>query len=163
MDILVLSDSHGKRNNIVRLLHALPNIKYLLFCGDGLSDLDDIEKEFPCLTVISVKGNCDLFRCADEPTERFFELDGVRIFMMHGHTHFVKHGIENAASYAAQKGADVLLYGHTHAKNEEYFTFGEHRICVFNPGSVGLRINGFYHYGILTIKNKCFLPSHGTF
>lgn len=163
MEILVLSDSHGHRMNIMRLLHALPNIKYLLFCGDGLGDLYDIETAFPHVTVLSVKGNCDLFRSGDEPSERLFELDGVRILMMHGHLQSVKHGIESAVSYAAEKGADLLLYGHTHVANEEYFTVGERRICAFNPGSVGVRIDGCYHYGILTIKNKCFLPSHGTF
>ncbi len=163
MDVLVLSDSHGKRYNIVRLLRALPRVKYLLFCGDGLSDLYELENEFPSLTVISVKGNCDLFRYADEPTERLFELEGVRILLMHGHTHSVKSGIDAAAKYAAEKGADVLLFGHTHDPHEEYFTFGEHRLCAFNPGSVGVRLSDGYHYGVLTLKDKRFLTSHGTF
>lgn len=163
MDILVVSDSHGKKENIVQLLRSMPKVKYLLFCGDGVADLEGIEEAFPRLIVCAVKGNCDVFSFADDPTERFFEVEGVRILMMHGHTHFVKSGVEHAARYAAAKGADVLLFGHTHDPYEAYFTFDEKRICAFNPGSVGKRTVDGFHYGVLVVKDKSFLLSHGSF
>ncbi len=163
MDILVLSDSHGNRTNIVKLLKNMPHVRYLLFCGDGIKDLDGLEEEFPRLIVCSVKGNCDMFFSADVPTERFFEIEGIRILMMHGHTHFVKSGVDAAARYAMVKGADILFFGHTHEPFEQYFISGEQRLCAFNPGSVGKRRGDAFHYGVLVIKEKRFLLSHGSF
>ncbi len=163
MDILVLSDSHGNRENILRLLRSMPNVRYLLFCGDGIRDLHGLEEEFPRLIVCDVRGNCDVFCGVDVPTERLLTIDGVRILMMHGHTHFVKSGTETAARYAFEKGADILLFGHTHVQSEEYFTFDEGHVYAFNPGSVGSYVLNGFHYGVLVIKDKKFLLSHGSF
>ncbi|MPM64094.1 hypothetical protein SDC9_110980 [bioreactor metagenome] len=52
---------------------------------------------------------------------------------MHGHTRFVERGLANALAAAAEAGADMLMYGHTH-----FFYYREHEgIHVLNPGSAG--------------------------
>lgn len=69
------------------------------------------------------------------------------MFMTHGHEYGVKFGMEKAVNTAMTAGADVLLFGHTHAE-----IFGERGgLTVINPGSVG---NGRRPYGILVIKDK---------
>ena len=158
MDALIISDSHGRRGRIYALLNALPHIKYLFFCGDGLSDLSEIEREYPNIKVYAVKGNCDFFSFTDAEDELLIEVEGVRILMMHGHTRSVKSGLDAAAARAAALDAELLLFGHTHHPLEEYRTIGEKRVCLFNPGSLGYEGN----FGTIVIKNKSFLVSHGT-
>lgn len=159
MEILIVSDTHRKKEHLLRLLRAHPSAKYLLFCGDGISDLEGVEERFATLIVCAVRGNCDWL--SDAPEERFFTLDGVRILMMHGHTHGVKGGIGAALSYAKRKGADVLLFGHTHVPYEEHIDVGERYITLFNPGSLAERIDGGYSYGVLEIREGKYLLSHG--
>ncbi len=89
--------------------------------------------------------------------------------MMHGHEHGVKSGIERAAAYAAQRGADVLLFGHTHEPMEKYFPVGtrlgevtlEKPLYVFNPGSLGLPREGCATFGVIEIRRGQLLLSHG--
>jgi putative phosphoesterase len=171
MKILVFSDIHGntmRMTDAIRIHLEHGGVDRVFFLGDGLNDANAVMKKFPDIPFDAVSGNCDEFFLSYIDRE-FLEKEalvtagGLRFLLIHGHNHFVKTQRQYAANYAIQKKADVLLYGHTHVANEEYFTVGEKRVCAFNPGSVGVRIDGCYHYGILTIKNKCFLPSHGTF
>lgn len=158
MELLIVSDSHGKKERILRLLREHPFAKYLLFCGDGINDISEIEKEFPTLIVCAVKGNCDRF--CDMPEERFFSVDGVRILMMHGHSYGVKGGMGAALSHAKKMNADILLYGHTHVPKNEYAS--DVSMSLFNPGSLAERTVDGYSYGVLEIRQGSYLLSHGS-
>ena len=162
MDVLVLSDSHGNKRLVYQLLRSHPLVRYLLFCGDGLADVADIEEDFPTVTVYAVRGNCDVFSRFDAEEEQLVEIDGVRILLMHGHAYRVKENLDAAASHAAHLGADLLLFGHTHLPHEEYREIHSRQLCLFNPGSIGMRGCGGHSFGIITIKNKRFIVSHGT-
>ena len=111
MDALIISDSHGRWGRICALLDALPNIKCLFFCGDGLSDISSIELKYPNLKVYAVKGNCDFFSFTDAEDELLIEIEGVRILMMHGHTRSVKSGLDAAAARAAAPTLHVQIGG----------------------------------------------------
>jgi predicted phosphodiesterase len=130
-----------------------------MFLGDGLSDL------FRCDTgevpVYEVRGNCDvlsIFDLSPAPEERIIILGGVCIMMMHGHAWSAKSGIEKAAAHAAEKGADILLFGHTHRRYEEYFAAGEtvggtelkKPLRIFNPGAAGG--SGEASFGVIEIR-----------
>lgn len=160
MEILIVSDSHGRKENITRLLARHPLAKYLLFLGDGIKDIEGVEKEFPHLIVCAVRGNCDFF--SDAPEERCFMLEGVRILMMHGHTYGIKGGVGAALSYAKKKEADILLFGHTHMPREECVDVGDRYITLFNPGSLAERTKEGFSFGILEIRQGKYLLSHGT-
>lgn len=164
MEILICSDSHGNQDNLLRMVKEHPEASHLLFCGDGVKDLSVLSEVAPRLIVLAVCGNCDGFSfAADVPYERFFTIGGVRILMMHGHTHGVKGSIVRAACYAAQKDADILAYGHTHLPCNESMEMDGRRIFVFNPGSIGKRELFGYSYGVLTIRDNGFLLSHGQY
>lgn len=165
MEILICSDSHGNTDNLLRLVEDHPSATHLFFCGDGLRDLSVLEEVFPRLVVVPVCGNCDGFSLHhDTPTERMVELCGVKILLMHGHTHGVKGGgTERLFCYAAARGADVLIFGHTHLPFEENSEMEGKRIYLFNPGSIGKREIFGYSYGVLTIKENGFLLSHGRY
>ena len=163
LEILIFSDSHGAVSHMRRVIETHPNATHILFCGDGLRDVEAMEKAFPTRVFLSVKGNCDsLFSSFETPYERLITLGGFRLLMMHGHTHGVKGSYGVAASHAAAQSAEILLFGHTHIPYEGWLCVGEKRIHLFNPGSIGTYEGSAPSYGVLTIRENGYLLSHGT-
>ena len=164
MELLICSDSHGNKDNLLRLVKDHPNASHLLFCGDGVQDLSVLEEIFPTLILVPVLGNCDGFSIRTEiPYERMVEVFGLKILLMHGHTHGVKGGTDRLLRYGAQCGADIVLFGHTHLPHEENEIIEGKTIWLFNPGSIGKRELFGYSYGVLTVKENGFLLSHGQY
>ena len=167
MTLVVISDSHGKRQRVTDVLERHGRCEAVLFLGDGLGDVEAVSG------LAAVRGNCDglcFLWGADVPMERTLCFGEYKILMMHGHSHGVKSGVERAAAYAAAKGADILLYGHTHVRQEKYFPQGseigdvvlDKPLWVFNPGSLGQPSDGTPSYGIIEIRDGNVLFSHGT-
>ena len=147
-NLLVLSDSHGGRDAIERILHKeAENIDALIFLGDGLRDLEQALAFFPHLRVYSVAGNCDFG--ALEPLDGLAAFDNVVIFYTHGHMYGVKYDLDTLADAAAARGAEVALFGHTHVP----FAQTQGSVFLFNPGSCGRCYTGADTYGILTLNN----------
>ena len=168
MKILIVSDIHGRGDLLCELLELHRDREGLVFLGDGIRDIftdvtADGRKWFS-----GVAGNCDwmsLSSLQDYPEETAIYADGYKILLMHGHTRGVKSGIEKAAVYASKSGADILLFGHTHKPLEKYipeeskmdgYVFPK-PLWIFNPGSLSE-----HSYGLLQIKNKQLLFSHGS-
>ena len=171
MKLLVLSDIHGRADRAREVILRHRDAEAVLFLGDGLRDVTELTFPQKQLEPISVRGNCDFFSVSDTPTERMLAFGELRILMMHGHTpHDVKFGTDAAIAYAARRGADVLLYGHTHKAEERYLPSGydlgggvllDHPMWVMNPGSLGKPSDGIPSYGIVMIHEKKALLSHG--
>lgn len=170
MKLLVVSDSHGHVDNLRRAVELNRDADAILHLGDGYNDLKYVS--LPDVPVYTVRGNGEdwlTMRANDVPRERLLEFDGVKLLMMHGHTHSVKSGLDGAIGYALELGADVLLFGHTHGALERYIPPGrmaegketERSIYVFNPGSIGEPKFGDPSFGIITIRNGQLLFSHG--
>ena len=147
--LLVLSDSHGGRAAIERvLLKENANIDALVFLGDGLRDLEQALTPYPRLRAYSVAGNCDYG--ALEPMDGLAAFDQTIMFYTHGHMYGVKYDLDTLADAASARGAEVALFGHTHRR--ELMRGVGTAATVFNPGS--LRDGG--SYGVITIENgKC--------
>lgn len=162
IDVLVFSDSHGNVLPMRRAISVHPRASYVLFCGDGVRDIESLEEEFPDKIFLAVKGNCDLFVSENEiSTERVVPIGGYRILMMHGHLYGVKGGYGVAAVRAASENANILIFGHTHLPYDGRLETGGGSVHLFNPGSIGRRLDGGYSYGILTIGDNGYLFSHG--
>ena len=168
MNFLILSDSHRNRRNVEEAVRRSRNIDAILFLGDGLGDLG-YESSFMSLPVFSVRGNCDAFFLGDAEDECILHFEEYTVMMMHGHRYGVKGSLSAAASHAANAGADVLLFGHTHIPTEKYFAANE-ELCgkilekplyVFNPGSIGTTSDGDYSFGTMTLDKKGILFGHG--
>ena len=130
--LLVLSDSHGGRAAIERvLMKESKSIDALIFLGDGLRDLEQALTFYPSLRAYAVAGNCDFG--ALEPLDGLAAFDGVVVFYTHGHMYGVKYDLDTLADAAAARGANVALFGHTH------IPVAEERggVFLFNPGSCG--------------------------
>lgn len=134
MKVLVVSDSHSGLSYMRHWAGRL-SPEVILHLGDHFDDGQALGEEFPNSRLIRVPGNCDRFRCiGNEPEIIFTRLDGVGIYMTHGHRHGVKSGTAALLAAAKTAKADVVLYGHTH--REACFQT-EDGMWVMNPGSCG--------------------------
>ncbi len=165
MELLILSDTHGKRSRVREVLEkSRPDA--LLFLGDGLRDVESAE--LPC-PLFAVRGNCDWTAFADAPEERLETFGGVRVFLTHGHRYGVKSGPGAALAAAVRQNADVLLYGHVHEPHEEWLPAGtdtaagplQKPLLVVCPGSLGAPRSGEPSFATLTIRNGTPLVGFG--
>lgn len=133
MTILVFSDSHGAKNFMRECIHQyLPDA--VIHLGDYYGDGKKIRDEYPETPFYQVPGNCDAYRdTEDSPLVRVITLDGVRIYLTHGHLHGVKQTELSLIRDARDSGADLVLFGHTH----EAVCHQEGKLWVLNPGTCG--------------------------
>ena len=107
----------------------------IFFLGDGIRDLSVIQSKYPEIPIFKVKGNCDL-GVQDASEELTFNFDGINILLTHGHRHGVKYGYESIIKYAKNKGADAVMFGHTHVPCDKIEYLDDEKIHLFNPGSI---------------------------
>ena len=146
MRILIISDSHGKTENIEFLKGKVGKIDLVLHCGDGISDLDYIGDIFKCKAV-GVSGNCDLF--SREPSMVNLNIEGNMIHIEHGHRLAYRSDVD-LISFAKDSGYDVVLFGHTHVQK----FLNKDGVWVVNPGSISRPRDGYPSYCILEAEGK---------
>ena len=130
MKIAVFSDSHGSGQ---KMLDAIEQIQpdMVVHLGDGERDVQLVRERYPSLPLHAVCGNCD-YR-TEKPESQLFDVNGVKIFITHGHIYGVKSSRARLLEEAARRGASVAMYGHTHIAQlvqTDDFT-------LLNPGSCG--------------------------
>lgn len=124
----------------------------VFFLGDGERDLAVLADRYPDLPIYAVRGNCD-FR-SELNTWLICEVEGVTIFVTHGHMSNVKYedSLDTLTMHAKQAGADVALFGHTHRQHISY----NKGVMLLNPGAAG---RGYYPgYAVLSIENGRVFP-----
>ena len=129
MKVGIMSDSHGNTMAIDAALRQAGRVDHWLHAGDCISDAEYLQLASDT-AVTMVAGNCD-WPGTSVPGEALVELGGHRIFLTHGHLYGVRYTIEALQEAAAERGADVAVYGHTHVAD---ITPGA--VLVLNPGSV---------------------------
>lgn len=174
-DILIVSDTHGKLTRLAELIEYRQKLLLegevlnLIFLGDGLNDLFSCEKYNNIISHI-VRGNCDTgvrFTPFGEeiPFYRVITVGNYRVFLTHGNLFNIKYDREELCRAAADMGADIVLFGHTHVPTLEYIKKGSVRgvdkdLVLFNPGSLGDYEGSF---GNLSLSDNGFLLSHGKY
>lgn len=151
MRILVVSDSHNNSFNLDRIIRCQPSAEVVIFLGDGERDMYRCGIHLIDKHVIKVKGNCDLYSELDANITQVIE--GKKFFITHGYLENVKFGIDNLIYKGQEKGADIILYGHTHIPVSKYID----GVYIFNPGSV---FNGEYGYIDITDKGVMCVNAH---
>lgn len=147
-----MSDMHGRVSNFEKALENTPDIRNVIFLGDGLSKAEDISYCYDDRKFYMVAGNCDCFDFLS-PTTKFIELNGAKIMLTHGHTYNVKSSLTMLKQKAKSEKADLCLYGHTHNANIEY----ENGIYFVNPGTLAGK-NGLYSYAVVDITESGIVP-----
>jgi len=169
MNILVLSDSHSRRSMIEEAVERqIKKPDAIIFLGDGLRDI--VSADIDDIPIMSVAGNCDagsVFFDNNTPTEQNIVIGDKRIFFTHGHKYGVKSTLSPLLCEGVKRGADIILFGHTHmpfermlSPDDEYGIKTDKNVYIMNPGSIG----DYPHcFGNITIdKSGRVLLSHGT-
>lgn len=130
MKIIVMSDSHGDKETIKKIVAHEADAHF--HCGD--SELSYGDEVFQAM--YKVRGNCDF--SGDFQDEVVTTIDGKKIFMVHGHQHNVKNALLELYYSARVKGADIVLFGHSHLYGAEM----KDGILFVNPGSTMLPRGG---------------------
>ena len=155
-NFLILSDVHGDTARLRQVLSLHKNALGVLFLGDGLAEVAAATRAAG-LPLFAVRGNCDMLTATEEPAEleRVVQIGEHRVLLLHGHTVGVKGGGDGGMiSRAHANGADVVLYGHTHMRDERYLRAGEGGpLLLFNPGSLGHPMGSGPSFGTLTVSN----------
>ena len=146
MRILIISDSHGRTENIELLRGRTGNIDLILHCGDGTSELDFI-RSFLGAPITGVTGNCDMF--STERSSVNLNIEGKVIHIEHGHMLPYFNDLA-MIDHAAANGYDVIVFGHTHVQK----VFEKDGRYVVNPGSISRPRDGFPSYIILETDGK---------
>ena len=125
VEIVAISDNHGLEEPIARIRQVYSKeADYFFHLGDS---------EFPKRMLqgyACVRGNNDYYSACHLPWEQLIELDGVRIYMTHGH----RMASEMGLVYKAQElNARVAMFGHTHVP----FCEEQQGVMLLNPGSAG--------------------------
>ena len=129
MRILVISDSHGRNDDVAGVIEQVGPIDMLIHCGDVERGDDYIRSLVDC-PVHMVSGNNDYN--LDLPAQDIFNIGDYKVLVVHGHTFYVYRGVERLKQYALQNGIDIVMFGHTH---KPYIEIDED-VTILNPGSV---------------------------
>lgn len=133
MKVLIVSDTHKNIRNVQKVLDkTIPfGVKYLIHCGDHITDALEIERLYPEIIVYGVPGNCD-FSSYGKDRECVVEIEGITFFITHGDRHGVKWDYEELYTDASVYDASIAVCGHTHIAHKEK----KEGMFLLNPGSI---------------------------
>ena len=129
MRILVISDSHGRNDDIEGVLKQVGDIDMMIHCGD-VERGDSYIREIADCPVVMVAGNNDYY--LDLPSEEEVRIGDYKVLVTHGHGYYVNSGVDYLREHALEYGYDVVMYGHTHVPHLEQVE----GVIVLNPGSL---------------------------
>lgn len=136
MKIMIVSDTHKAQGNLEKALAENGPVDMLIHLGDVEGKEDYIEALAGC-PVHMVSGNNDFF--SNLPWEEEFFIGDLHVFITHGHGYYVGMGEDHLKAEARGRGADVVMYGHTHVPALTI----EPDLVTLNPGSISYpRQNG---------------------
>ena len=128
MKVLIVSDTHRKNDNyFVALEREKPDM--VVHCGDAEGSEYVLTEAAGCPVYI-VPGNNDFFSTL--PRELDLEIGPYKVWVTHGHNYYVSMGNEHIRQEALIRGADIVLYGHTHRPVVDRTG----KVIAVNPGSL---------------------------
>ena len=129
MKILIISDTHRKHENLLKVLERECPVDLLIHLGDAEGYEDYIAEQAGCPVEV-VAGNNDFF--SSLPREKELQIGKYKVLITHGHYYYVNTGIEDIEREAEGRGFDIVMFGHTHRPIIDY-----HKdVIALNPGSL---------------------------
>ena len=129
MKILIVSDTHRSNALFLQLVAKYEPLDMIIHCGDIEGSELTIDSASKC-PVHMVAGNNDFF--SDAPLEDEFMIANHKVYLTHGHHYYISMGNELLKDEARSRGADIVMYGHTHRPVIER----DNGLLVINPGSL---------------------------
>ena len=147
--ILIMSDSHGRNENvelaIAQVREEIGEIQMLIHLGD-VGDARELESlaGVPCYIV---RGNTDYD--AKLLNANVIEAGGHRIFATHGHLYQVDMRLDLLRFAALENDCDIAMYGHTHVP---YLEEDPDDITILNPGSISKPRQADHRYTYMVME-----------
>jgi hypothetical protein len=129
MRILIVSDTHRKNENYLKVVDEIGELDLVIHLGDVEGSEYVIEEAVDC-PVEMVAGNNDFF--SDLPMEKTLQIGRYRVMITHGHRYYIGMGNEVLKNEAIAEGMDIVMYGHTHKPVIDI----SKDIIAINPGSL---------------------------
>lgn len=129
MKILIVSDTHRTHTTFAKAVEKEKPLDMLVHLGDVEGGEYYMDTLVDC-PVHMIAGNNDFF--SDLPREEEFFIGNYKVFATHGHRYMVTMGEERLKEEARRRGADVVMYGHTHVPALTV----EPDLVTLNPGSI---------------------------
>jgi putative phosphoesterase len=131
MKILIMSDSHGWSKQVSEVVERHQSeVDAMFHCGDS-----ELHPEAPELKgLVVVQGNCDMG--FDFSEEKFESVQGVNVYVTHGHLYNVKMKMDPITYRGEEMKADIVCFGHSHIAT----SFQQNGVVYINPGSLRLPI-----------------------
>ncbi|HLR79158.1 MAG TPA: metallophosphoesterase [Bacillota bacterium] len=124
-EVLVVSDSHGLTKELTEIKER-HSPEYMIHCGDSELGIEALALD----GFVKVAGNCD--RDSRLPIEQTLTIDGLTLYIVHGHLHYVKKDLTRLSYRAEEVGAHIVCFGHTHVAG----VWSIHNQVFVNPGSI---------------------------
>lgn len=129
MKILIVSDTHRKNENYMKVLQMVGKVDMVIHLGDIEGSEYTIQEAAGC-PVEMVAGNNDFF--SNLPFEKTLQIGKYCVMITHGHHYYINMGNEMLKKEAIVQGADIVMYGHTHKPVIDV----SDKIIAINPGSL---------------------------
>ena len=143
MRILIFSDNHRNRARLFDIMNEEAPYDHIISLGDS----EMSEAELQSMGIIGVKGNYPFE--PNFPNILLLQFEAFTFFIAHGHTYQVKSGLSRIYQEGKNRGADVVLFGHTHQSMLE--DTGDVILC--NPGSLAYPKDGSMgSYAVIEVK-----------
>lgn len=127
--ILIISDTHRRNENFLRLIEKVGTPDLLIHCGD-VEGSEYLMQEAAGCQAEMVQGNNDFF--SNLPRELEFMIGKYRVWVTHGHHYYVSMNYKMLKEEARARGVDIVMCGHTHRPVIEQ----EKDLTLVNPGSL---------------------------
>ncbi len=129
MKILIVSDTHRRNDNFLKVAEKTGPLDMVIHCGDVEGSEYIISRAAGC-PVEMVQGNNDFF--SNLPKEKEFMVGQYKVWLTHGHNYFVSMNYETIKREARQREVDIVMCGHTHKPVLKE----ERGLTLLNPGSI---------------------------
>lgn len=128
MRVLIVSDTHGRDDNLIEVVKRERPIDKIVHLGD-IGGLEDYIEQITDCVCFCVRGNND-WR-SNLPAESIIMIGNHRAFITHGHYYGVSYSNVDVVRHARSLDCDIVMYGHTHIPEID-----EGKITILNPGSL---------------------------
>ena len=129
MKVLIVSDTHRRNENYIKVLEKVAPVDMVVHCGD-IEGSEYLIAESAGCPVQMVTGNNDFF--SDLPREKEFQVGKYKVWLTHGHNYCVSMDNETIKKEARIRGIDIVMYGHTHKPVVDI----DEDVIAVNPGSL---------------------------
>lgn len=145
--ILVVSDSHGSRRGLQKIIDRELPFDCLIHCGDGVEDLGRIRLP-QAVQVLSVAGNMD--RAGSQ--ERLIEtsLHNISFLICHGDQFGAHYDYDRLIDEGLCRGVNIICCGHTHMPY-----LRDYPPLLFNPGPADKGLYGIIILDAAAAEPKC--------